>query len=387
MVMSKRIVAALAYLSIAGVSAGPCKPRATISSTETAVSATSSLISVAETSTSGISSETESTTTSATETSTLTASSETESITETASDTWTVTSATESMSSDELSTTSGVLSTTTEASTTEFESTTTETTTTAATTTSAAPVTPCNNEIYRGRTRSEGYKTTEASTDKECYEACFSEQMCNAWWFYEAGSCHLYTEELSEIGTPVNEHDQLMGSRNCSPDDYTPCNDDIGFGYISKSPIAQTSQVQLELDCAQLCMKNGECTVWQYDSLTQTCNMFTGSFAEVFTAEADAPQGSKIALTGSRSCSSDFFKPELGPCNGQISWNNGAMSGYRRFPQYNTIPLCARACSIDPMCLSWGIWDGNADCVFAQYEYYYDPTDICIAASRNCGVP
>ncbi|KAF4952797.1 hypothetical protein FSARC_12568 [Fusarium sarcochroum] len=377
MVNSKKIVAALACLGIAGVNAGPCKPHTTTSSTETAVSATSELslsvsgstsaeISVTETSSSTISSETELATES-------TSGTQTTAVTETG--TSTVTSAIESMSSHEPSTTSGAPYTTS------------ETTTTAATTASSAPVTPCNNKIYRGRTRSLGYKTTEASTDQECYEACFSEQTCNAWWFYAVGSCHLYTEELSDFGTPVNEEDNLMGSRNCSPDDYTPCNDEIGFGYISKSPIGQTNQVQVELKCAQLCMKNGQCTVWQYDSLSQTCNMFTGSFTDVFTAETEAPQGSKIALAGSRSCSSDFFKPQLGPCNGQIGFHAEALSGYRTFPQYNSVALCARACSIDPVCLSWGVFDGNSDCTFSQYPYYEEWTDICAAGSRNCGVP
>ncbi|KAF5011268.1 hypothetical protein FDECE_2621 [Fusarium decemcellulare] len=348
MVNSKRIVAALAYLSIAGVNAGPCKPRTTTDSTETAVSVTSEssvsastsmLASVTESSTSTVSSETASTT-----------------------DSQTVTSATGSTTS----TTIEALSTTT----------------------SAAPVAQCNNEIYRGTAQGEGYKTTDASTDQECYEACFNEDACHAWWFSAAGSCKLYTENFSDIASPTNERDNLMGSRNCSPDDYTPCNDEIGFGYISQSPILRTSQVTLERDCAHLCMKNGQCTVWQYDSSSATCNMFTDSFSNIFTSQAS--QAGSVMLSGSRSCSSDLFKPQLGNCNGKMSWSAEPWEdSYRALSQYTTAATCARACSIDPLCQTWLIWVGYSDCYLytGLFDDIIDGRDIGTAGSRNCGVP
>ncbi|KAF4463876.1 hypothetical protein FALBO_9299 [Fusarium albosuccineum] len=266
---------------------------------------------------------------------------------------------------------------------------TTETTTTAAaTTTSAAPVAQCNNEIYRGTAQGEGYKTTDASTDQECYEACFEEDGCHAWWFSAAGSCKLYTESFSDIASPTNERDNLMGSHNCSPDDYTPCNDEIGFGYISQSPILQTSQVVLERDCAHLCMKNGQCTVWQYDSSSATCNMFSGSFSDIFTSQAS--QEGSVMLAGSRSCSSDLFKPQLGSCNGKMSWSAESWGdSHRTLSQYTTVATCARACSIDPLCQTWLIWAGYSDCYLytGLFDDIIDDRDIATAGSRNCGVP
>jgi hypothetical protein len=137
-------------------------------------------------------------------------------------------------------------------------------------------------------------------------------------------------------------------------------------------------------------MKDRQCEVWQYDSSVQTCNKFSGLFGDIFTSEGD---GSRVMLAGSRSCSSDFFKPQLEPCNGRINtWNHGAISGYRYFTEIKTVPLCARACSIDPMCLSWGVFDagmssGGTDCSLSQYPYYDDESDICGSGSRNCGVP
>ncbi|KAM0345652.1 hypothetical protein ACHAPU_006306 [Fusarium lateritium] len=285
-------------------------------------------------------------------------------------------------------TTDGPAVSATEVTTTDIASTATETTTTAAaTTTSAAAEIPCHNEIYRGNARRRGYTVTAASSEQECWDSCVSDEACKSWFFQTAGICNLYTEALDEFGTPSNEDGLLMGSRNCSPRDYTECNDQIGFGSISSSPTNQVEHVALEANCAQLCMSNGDCEVWQYDGSSQTCNMFSGSYQDIFTPQPDAPQGSRIMLAGYRSCSSDFFKPQMGNCNGQISWNHGAVDNYRTFPQFNTIPSCARACSIDPMCLSWLIWNGHDDCVFSRYAYYDDPSDICTAGSRDCGVP
>ncbi|KAJ3548731.1 hypothetical protein NM208_g867 [Fusarium decemcellulare] len=349
MVNTKRIMAALACLSIAGVNAGPCKPRTTTGSTETAVSVTSdSSVSVST-----------STLASVTETSTSTVSSETASTT----DSQTATSTTGSTTSDELSTAS---------TTTEALSTTETTTTAAATTTSAAPVAQCNNEIYRGTAQGEGYKTTEASTDQECHEACFNEDMCHAWWFSGAGSCKLYTESFSDSCFSHQRARQPGGlPRTARPDDYTPCNDDIGFGYITpRAPSCRPTRLTLERDCAHLCMKNGQCTVWQYDSSSAT--------------------GSNVMLAGSRSCSSDLFKPQLGNCNGKMSWNAEPWEdSYRTLSQYTTVATCARACSIDPLCQTWLIWVGYSDCYLyaGQFDDVIDSTDIATAGSRNCGVP
>jgi hypothetical protein len=134
-------------------------------------------------------------------------------------------------------------------------------------------------------------------------------------------------------------------------------------------------------------MKTAECNVWQYDSFVQKCNLFSDTLENIFTPEADAPQGSKIMLAGSRSCSSNYFKPELGPCNGQISFSNNWWNGYRSFPQYNSVPLCARACSIDPVCQTWIVFNGNLDCSFLNYAYESDSEDRAAKGSRNCGVP
>ncbi|RKK68344.1 hypothetical protein BFJ69_g13686 [Fusarium oxysporum] len=158
----------------------------------------------------------------------------------------------------------------------------------------------------------------------------------------------------------------LIGSRNCSPRDYQECNGNIGFGWIDKEPDEHNSNVVLEADCAHICMKNGLCDVWQYDSLSQTCNMFSGSFSDMVTLDSDGTASGRKMLIGARSCSSDFFKPVLGACNGQMAWNNNWPQAYRSFDQYKTVATCARACSIDPMCLSWYVWDGQGDCEFSQ---------------------
>ncbi|KAF5662964.1 hypothetical protein FHETE_7709 [Fusarium heterosporum] len=285
-------------------------------------------------------------------------------------------------------TTDGAAFPTTATTTSDAISTATETTSAAgATTTSAAADIPCNNEIYRGTARRRGYTVTDVSSEQECWDSCVRDDACKSWFFQSVGNCNLYTETLEVFSTPSNEDGLLIGSRNCSPRDYIECNDQIGFGSVSGSPVKQIEHVALEANCAQLCMSNSNCEVWQYDGPSQTCNMFSGSYQDIFTPQVDAPQGSTILLAGYRSCSSDFFKPQMGNCNGQISWNHGATDNYRVFPQFNTIPLCARACSIDPMCLSWLIWDGDSDCWFSRYAYYDDPSDICTAGSRDCGVP
>jgi hypothetical protein len=361
MVKSKRIVAALAYLSIIGVNASPCKPHTTTGITETASSATSqSTVSGSVTIPASV-----------TETSTSIVSSETESSTD---------SSTLIESTDATTTAIG-------ASTTGFSSTIETTTTAAATTSSAAPEVFCNNQIYRGNALSRGYTTTEATSEQECWENCVGDESCNSWFFLTAGACNLYTETLPQFSAPSNEEGLLIGSRNCSPRDYQDCNGDIGFGWAGREPDEHTNNVLLEADCAHLCMKNGLCDVWQYDSLFQTCNMFSGSFSDLVTLESDGTGDGRKMLIGARSCSSDFFKPVLGACNGEMAWNNNWPQPYRSFDQYKTVATCARACSIDPMCLSWYVWDGHGDCEFSKFDLDSDPTDLATAGSRNCGVP
>lgn len=350
MINSKRIVAALACLSIA-VNAGPCKPHTIAISSESATSATSQL-SILES------------------TSVVTAVTETE----------TTTSATTTTMSEDLSSTA-------ETSATEGSSETTGTTTTAATTTTVAVEELCNNQIYRGTASTDGYSITVLDSEADCWDSCVQDKNCKSWRVEDGTLCHLYGEELAEFSSPTNEEDSLIGSRNCSPRDYTPCNDNIGFGYIAQDPFEGHVGVPLERECAQLCMKTGDCNVWQYDSLVQTCNLFSDTLENIFTAQADAPQGSKIMLAGSRGCSSDFFKPELGPCNGQISFRDNWWNGYRSFPKYNSVALCARACSIDPVCQTWIVLDGDSDCTFLEEGYESDSEDICAKGSRNCGVP
>ncbi|KAF9760687.1 hypothetical protein IL306_004195 [Fusarium sp. DS 682] len=297
-------------------------------------------------------------------------------------------SATESSVTIESTTINEATFTTTHASTTDFSSTISQTTaTTADTTTSAAPEVFCNNQIYRGNALSPGYTTTEASSEQECWENCVDDERCNSWFFLRAGACNLYTETIHQFSAPSNEEGVLIGSRNCSPRDYRDCNDEIGFGWTLREPDDQAKNVLLEADCVHLCMKNGLCDVWQYDSLYQACNMFTGSFSDLVTLEADGQGEGRKMLTGARSCSSDFFKPELAACNGQMAWNNNWSDNYRTFDQYKTVATCARACSIDPMCLSWYVWNGHGDCEFSKFALFVDPTDLATAGSRNCGVP
>lgn len=351
MISSKRVVAALACLSIA-VNAGPCKPHTTAVISESVTSATSQLPTFESTSVVTAVTETEATTFATT------------------------------------TTISEGLSSTAEASVTEGSSETTVTTTTAAaTTTAAVEEESCNNQIYRGTAFKVGYSETSLDSEADCWDTCVQDTNCKSWRFEDGSLCYLYSEELADFSSPTNELDSLIGSRNCSPRDYTSCNDNIGFGYIAQEPFKWQAGVALERECAQLCMKTGECNVWQYDSLVQKCNLFSDTLDNIFTAQADAPQGSKFMLAGSRGCSSDYFKPELGPCNGQISYMNSWWPGYRRFPQYNSVPLCARACSIDPVCQSWIVFSGNSDCTFLEQGYTSDTDDICAKGSRNCGVP
>ncbi|KAG9495605.1 hypothetical protein J7337_012159 [Fusarium musae] len=354
MVQSKRIVAALAYLINIGVSGSPCKPHNPTATTETASFVTSQ--------------------------STVSGSS---TILPSATKTGSVTESTVLIESTAAIDTTTVI----EASTTGFSSTIETTTTAVATTSSAAAEIPCANQIYRGNALSRGYKETEAASEQECWENCVDDENCNSWFYLTAGACNLYTDTLSQFSTPSNEEGLLIGSRNCSPRDYEECNDNIGFGWIDKQPDDHTSNVLLETDCAHLCMKNGLCDVWQYDSLSQTCNMFSGSFSDIATLDSEGTAIGRKMLIGARSCSSDFFKPVLGACNGEMAWGNNWPQPYRSFNQYSTVATCARACSIDPMCLSWYVWDGHGDCEFSQLVLWRDATDIATAGSRNCGVP
>ncbi|KAF5630027.1 hypothetical protein F52700_7384 [Fusarium sp. NRRL 52700] len=363
MVKSKRIVAALALLGVVGVSASPCKPHTSAGTTETASSVVSQstvsasftvLPSSAETSTSLVSSETGS---------------------PAESSTWLESTATTD------------IITTIEPSTTGFSSTVETTTTAEATTSSTAPEVLCANQIYRGNALSRGYKTTGATDEQECWENCVDDDNCSSWFFQTSGTCNLYTETLPEFSAPSNEEGLLIGSRNCSPRDYQECNGNIGFGWVSKEPDGHASNVLLEADCAHLCMKNGLCDIWQYDSLSKTCNMFSGSFSDLVLLDSVSTADGQKMLIGARSCSSDFFKPVLGACNGEMAWNNNWPQPYRTFNQYNTVAACARACSIDPVCLSWYVWVGQGDCEFSQQGLWRDATDIATAGSRNCGVP
>ncbi|KAH6967130.1 hypothetical protein EDB82DRAFT_562948 [Fusarium venenatum] len=336
----KRIVTTMMGISITAVNAGPCKPHsssgAVSSSTmELAMSGSTSLV---------------------TWTSTLTDSSETGLATESAP----------LAQSESLSMSSGTI----EVSTTDLTSIATEGTATAVDT-------PCGNQIYRGTASHRGYTSTDAANEADCWEACSSDQDCNTWFFQTEG----------------NEDSNLIGSRNCSPRNYDSCNDNIGFGYIAETPTEQVPSVKLELQCAQLCMKDGQCEVWQYDGSTQTCNTFSNYFADIFTPQADASQGQGIMLAGTRSCSSDFFKPQLEPCNGQINtWDNGVSRDYRVFRQTTSELLCARACSIDPTCLSWAVdrlargYPGSV-CTLSEYAWFEDHSDFGSSGSRNCGVP
>ena len=386
MVNPRNIIAGLAGIGITGVAAGPCKPFSASSGSSAEALATSALtasVSIAATSTAELSSSIGSSTQSSAD---LTAETETIAISESS-----ITAGPTTTGSIELTSTISSVSESTIATTTDFTSTFIETTTAAATTSAVADI-PCNNQIYRGTAQNPGYTSTDAQSEADCWEACSADEQCNTWFFQTAGVCQLYREQFDAMSSPKNEDSNLIGSRNCSPRDYSPCADNIGFGSISATPVESVQQVLLEKDCAQLCMKDGSCDVWQYDGMLKTCHKHTGQFEDIFTPQSDA-QGEKILLAGSRSCSSDFFKPQLEPCNGQINtYSANAPIGYRRIAELKTVPLCARACSIDPQCLSWGIFDGGFlntpyACDLSQWPYYEDATDAGAAGSRNCGVP
>ncbi|CAG7556425.1 unnamed protein product [Fusarium equiseti] len=385
MVNPRNVVAGLAGIGITGVNAGPCKP-ISVSSGSSAVALATSALTASGSITSSSITELSTLISSSIQSSTdLTTETETTTISESA------TAASTTTGSIEFTSTVISLSESTIATTTDFTSTLTETTTAAATT-SAVADTPCNNQIYRGTARNRGYTSTNDESETGCWEACSADEECNTWFFQTPGVCQLYREQFDGIGTPQNEDSNLIGSRNCSPRDYSPCGDNIGFGSISASPVESVQQVLLEKDCAQLCMKDGRCDVWQYDGMLKTCHKLTGQFEDIFTPQADA-QGAKILLAGSRSCSSDFFKPQLDPCNGDINtWDANTFNGYRYIAELKTVPLCARACSIDPQCLSWAMFDGGwlnspKGCDLLQYAFWNDHTDAAAAGSRNCGVP
>jgi len=260
MVNPRNIVAGLAGI----VAAGPCKPITVSSGSSAEASATSTLTasgfitssSIAELSTS-ISSSIQSSTDLTTET-------ETTAISESS-----ITAASTTTESIEVTSTAVSLSESTIATTTDFTSTLTETTTAAATTSAAAEI-PCNNQIYRGTAQNRGYTSTDAQSEADCWESCSADEQCNTWFFQTAGVCQLYREQFDVMSSPMNEDSNLIGSRNCSPRDYSPCGDNIGFGSISASPVESVQQVLLEKDCAQLCMKDGRCDVWQYDGMLKT---------------------------------------------------------------------------------------------------------------------
>ncbi|KAJ4007823.1 hypothetical protein NW766_009630 [Fusarium irregulare] len=381
MVNPRNIIAGLAGIGITGVAAGPCKPISISSGSSAEASATSALTasgSIAASSTTEISTEISSSVQSSTD---FTAETETITISDSS-----ITAGSTSTGSIEFTSTTISVSESTIATTTDFTSTLSETTTAAATTSAVADI-PCNNQIYRGTAQNRGYTSTDAQSEADCWEACSADEQCNTWFFQTAGVCQLYREQFDAMSSPKNEDSNLIGSRNCSPRDYSPCGDNIGFGSMDADPVESVQNVQLEKDCAHLCMKDDRCDVWQYEGLSQTCYKFTGQFADIFTPQGNS-QGDRILLAGSRSCSSDFFKPQLEPCNGQINtYSAEAVSGYRRIPQFNSVPLCARACSIDPQCTLWGVFDGNSDCTLSQGTFFMDYTDRCAAGSRNCGVP
>ncbi|KAJ0143004.1 Protein-lysine N-methyltransferase EFM4 [Fusarium oxysporum f. sp. albedinis] len=122
------------------------------------------------------------------------------------------------------------------------------TTTAAATTSSATPEVFCANQIYRGNALSRGYKTIGATDEQECRESC--------------------------------------------------CNGNIGFRWAGKEPDEHTSNVLLEADCAHLCTKNVLYHIWQYDSVSQTCNMFSGSFSDLVTLDSDGTAVGRKMLIG-----------------------------------------------------------------------------------------
>ncbi|RBR08260.1 uncharacterized protein FIESC28_10294 [Fusarium coffeatum] len=386
MINPRNIIAGLVGIGITDVVAGPCKPISASSGSSAEALATSALTASVSLTSSSIFALSTSISTSIQSSTDLTVETETITISDSSN-----TAGSTTTGSVEFTSTIISVSESTFATTTDFTSTFTETTTTAATTSAVAGI-PCNNQIYRGTAQNRGYTSTDAQSEADCWEACSADEQCNTWFFQTAGVCQLYREQFDAMSSPKNEDSNLIGSRNCSPRDYSPCDDNIGFGSISATPVESVQQVLLEKDCAQLCMKDGKCDVWQYDGMLKTCHKYSGQFEDIFTPQADA-QGQKIFLAGSRSCSSDFFKPQLEPCNGQINtWDANTFHGYRHIADLKTVALCARACSIDPQCVSWAIFDGGMlnsprGCELVQDDYWEDHTDVGAAGSRNCGVP
>ncbi|EXL38826.1 hypothetical protein FOCG_18540 [Fusarium oxysporum f. sp. radicis-lycopersici 26381] len=76
------------------------------------------------------------------------------------------------------------------------------------------------------------------------------------------------------------------------------CNGNIGFHWAGKEPDEHTSNVLLEADCAHLCKKNVLYDIWQYDSVSQTCNMFSGSFSDLVTLDSDGTAVGRKMLIG-----------------------------------------------------------------------------------------
>ncbi|KAG5766272.1 hypothetical protein H9Q72_005639 [Fusarium xylarioides] len=94
------------------------------------------------------------------------------------------------------------------------------------------------------------------------------------------------------------------------------------YDRVAKQPDGRTSNVLLEADCAHLCMKNSICGVWQYDSLSKTCNMFSSSFSDLVTLDSVGTATGRKMLVGARSYSSEFFKPVLDVFNGEMALGN-----------------------------------------------------------------
>ncbi|KAI3578649.1 hypothetical protein IWW34DRAFT_805311 [Fusarium oxysporum f. sp. albedinis] len=193
------------------------------------------------------------------------------------------------------------------------------------TTSSATPEVFCANQIYRGNALSRGYKTIGATDEQECRESCVDDDNRNSWFFQTSGTCNLYTETLPQFSAPSYEESLLIGSRT------------------------SIVNVLLEADCAHLCTKNVLYHIWQYDSVSQTCNMFSGSFSDLVTLDSDGTA---------------------------MAWNNNWIQPYRSFDKCKTVATCARACSIDPMCLSRFVWDGLGDCSLLEIVVFLKVSSI-----------
>ncbi|KAF5599492.1 hypothetical protein FPANT_3326 [Fusarium pseudoanthophilum] len=155
MVKYKRIVATLAYLTIIGVSASPCKPHTTTGTTEEVASLASPPT---------------------------------------------------------VSGSSTILPSVSKAG---LSSTVEKITTAVSITSSAAADIPYAHEIYCGNALSRGYTTTQATS--EDWENCVDDENCNSWFYFTAGACNLYAGTLSQFSAPSSEEALLIGSRNCSP--------------------------------------------------------------------------------------------------------------------------------------------------------------------------